>query len=261
MPWTLPWNIDHDTQTLYLDVYGATDTPTFSSLANNAFSNLVTECINQRSFPRLDRHSEPFAIPGTPYPVQIERFATSLFGTTTQGAHMTAYTHTTSGLKIWVPRRSAHLHTYPGRLDTTVAGGVSAHETPFENIVREAEEEASLPSDLVREHARSVGCLTYMGMADDGRVLPDIIYCYDLELAPEIVPKPDDDEVEAFYLMGVEEVKASMLRQEFKTNCAVVMIDFFIRHGIVTASNEPDYVEIVMRMHRRLPFRTTPPRS
>jgi hypothetical protein len=34
------------------------------------------------------------------------------------------------------------------------------------------------------------------------------------------------------------------------------LVDFLIRHGIITPENEPDFVEISMRLHRRLPFRT-----
>jgi hypothetical protein len=30
------------------------------------------------------------------------------------------------------------------------------------------------------------------------------------------------------------------------------MIDFFIRHGILSAENEPDYLDIVARLHRRM---------
>lgn len=35
-----------------------------------------------------------------------------------------------------------------------------------------------------------------------------------------------------------------------------VLIDFFIRHGILTPENEPDYIEIVARLHRRFEFPT-----
>lgn len=73
-----------------------------------------------------------------------------------------------------------------------------------------------------------------------------------------MVPKPNDTEVEGFYLWGVEEVKRVMLDGGFKTNSAVVMIDFFVRHGIITVEGEREYTEIVMRMHRRLPFPTGP---
>jgi hypothetical protein len=30
--------------------------------------------------------------------------------------------------------------------------------------------------------------------------------------------------------------------------------DFFIRHGIITPENEPNYIEIASRLHRELEF-------
>jgi hypothetical protein len=51
-----------------------------------------------------------------------------------------------------------------------------------------------------------------------------------------------------------------MTRGEFKPSCAAVMMDFFVRHGFITAENEVDYVEIVSRLHRKLPFRASPRR-
>lgn len=211
--------------------------------------------------------------------VQMRRSAAPLFGIANRGAHMTAYTKDpdTGKYRIWVPRRSAHLATYPGMLDNTVAGGVRAEETPFECIIHEADEEASLPEAFVREHVKPVGTVTYVtqtgsgggsdtqaavGGFDVGLCVPDVIYCYDLEIptaqAETVVPAPRDDEVEVFYLWDVEKVQEAMARGEFKPNTALVLLDFFIRHGIVTELNEPNYVEIVSRLHRRLPVPTAP---
>lgn len=174
------------------------------------------------------------------------------------------YTRTAEGeFKIWVPRRSAHLKTYPGKLDSTVAGGVRADESPFECIIHEADEEASLPAPLVRQHAKSCGAITYVCASDAGSghdaglMATGVLYVYDMEVDHTVVPKPQDDEVEAFYLWGVQQIKEALLRGEFKTNCASVMIDFFVRHGIITADNEPDYLEIVTRLHRALPVPTS----
>ena len=72
-----------------------------------------------------------------------------------------------------------------------------------------------------------------------------------------MVPRPRDGEVKEFYLWDVETVRGAMLRGEFKTNCALVLIDFFIRHGIVTDENEGDYLELMTRMHRILPVPTS----
>jgi hypothetical protein len=68
------------------------------------------------------------------------------------------------------------------------------------------------------------------------------------------VPVPRDGEVEGFELMGVEEVRVALAEGRFKPNCSVVLLDFLVRHGVLTPENESDYVEIVSRLHRRLEF-------
>ena len=37
---------------------------------------------------------------------------------------------------------------------------------------------------------------------------------------------------------------------DFKFNCNLAIIDFLIRHGILTPENEPDYVDIVLGLRR-----------
>ena len=107
-----------------------------------------------------------------------------------------------------------------------------------------------------------MGVLTYITLLERGQgeigglVKPDMVHVYDLEVGEDILPKPHDDEVKDFYLMMLDEAKTALLWKEFKTNSAAVMIDFFIRHGIITADNERDYTEISMRLHRTLPFPT-----
>ena len=167
-------------------------------------------------------------------------------------------------MKIWVPRRSPTISTFPDKLDSTVAGGVSAGTTPIETIIREADEEASLPGEFTRQHIRSAGVLTYVTLLEYGQgevgglVKPDMVHVYDMEIATDVIPKPHDDEVKEFYLMTPDQVKKALLQQEFKTNSAAVMIDFLIRHGFVTAVEERDYPEMNMRLHRTLPFATAP---
>jgi hypothetical protein len=41
-----------------------------------------------------------------------------------------------------------------------------------------------------------------------------------------------------------------MAKGEFKPNCALLILDFFIRHGILTPDNEKDFDEIKRRIHR-----------
>ena len=145
-------------------------------------------------------------------------------------------------------------------LDNTVAGGIISGQTPFETVVREAAEEASLPEDFIRKRAKAVGTVTYIHERDKraggetGLLQPECEYVYDLEIKADehVIPKPNDNEVESFSLLSLAHLKAALARGEFKPNCAFVLIDFFIRHGILTPENEPDYLEIVTRLHRRL---------
>lgn len=210
----------------------------------------------------------------------VERAASALFGIVSYGCHMTAFTRgkrkregedgteeEQDELKLWIPRRAATKQTYPHMLDNTVAGGIATGETPFESMIREAAEEASLPESLVRRKAKAVGTVTYFHIRDSraggetGLLQPECQYVYDLDLTGEnvedggeVVPKPADDEVEGFMLMDVEDVKAAMGKGEFKPNCALVLLDFFVRHGLLSREDEPDYVEIVSRLHRRFAF-------
>jgi 8-oxo-dGTP pyrophosphatase MutT (NUDIX family) len=237
-----------------------------AAVVNEAFATLISTCIERNLFKVIGgRHSELFAIPSARYPepVYLERYAATLFGITCRGAHLVAYTMTLDqGMKVWVPRRSAHLFTYPGMLDTSVAGGVKAGSSPLQTIIEEADEEASLPEELVRQRVRSRGVVTHVSLTgkgfagEQGLVVPDYIYVYDMELPSDVIPKPHDDEVSDFTCMAIPELQAALLHEEFKPDSAAVLVDFLITHGIITAENEKDFVEISMRLHRRLPFRT-----
>ena len=207
--------------------------------------------------------NELYPIVGEGRDIKMERAGSALFGIVTFGVHLTAYTRKENSLHIWVPRRARSKQTYGGMLDNTVAGGISAGEEPFESVVREAAEEASLPEKLVRKSTKACGTVSYFHIRDrraggeTGLLQPEVEYVYDLELEPEVVPKPCDDEVESFQLWNVELVQQALARGEFKPNCAVVLLDFFVRHGVLTPENEKDYVEIISRMHRKLPFPTS----
>lgn len=208
-------------------------------------------------------HSEPYRIIGANFFAALERFPAPLFGVGSRGAHMTAFVrdHGAGEMKIWIARRGRHLFTYPDMLDTTVAGGVKASDGPRECIVAEADEEASLPAEYVRAHARAAGAVTYVTRSrQSGLISPTVLYVYDLELPEDMRPTPKDGEVAEFLLWDVEQIKTAMLRGEFKPNCNLVMIDFFIRHGIITDANDPDFLDLCTRLRRHLPIPTAPER-
>lgn len=236
------------------------DIPTFEA-RTEAAAILCEYWRKNRTFKVLDGwRSELYPVygPGNEILWSIERSASALFGIVTYGVHLTAYTRDSNvscGLKIWVPRRAASKQTYSGMLDNSVAGGMAVGEEPLDCLVREAAEEAGLQENLVRNHAKACGNVTYTYIRDEkaggevGLVQPECQYVYDLELPEGVVPIPTDGEVETFYLWHLEDVQVALLEEKFKPNCALVLLDFFIRWKIITEENEPNYMEIKKRLH------------
>jgi 8-oxo-dGTP pyrophosphatase MutT (NUDIX family) len=253
------WEIDDDARILYLTA------GTTASERSKAVETTLLAMRETGHFKVLNKwRGELYAVYGVGKELlfNVERSASCLFGVVTYGVHLTAYTRKDGELRIWTPRRAKSKQTYGGMLDNAVAGGIASGEAPFESLVRECAEEASLQEDLVRSKAKACGTVTYWYVRDEraggetGLMQPEVQYVYDLELPEDTIPKPGDDEVEEFYLWGVEEVQEAMRNGHFKPNCALVVLDFFVRHGILTTENERDYIDIVSRLHRKLEFPT-----
>jgi len=146
-------------------------------------------------------------------------------------------------------------------LDNTIAGGMGDDQTPLSCIIKEAFEEASLDSEYVKKYVVSTGTVSYFYVreavagGEAGLLQPEVEYVFDLPMRVDgPIPKPCDTEVEEHILMTVNEVQSELAEGNFKPNCAVVIIDFFIRHGIITSENEPKYLELCTRLHRSLEF-------
>ena len=78
----------------------------------------------------------------------------------------------------------------------------------------------------------------------------DVLFCYDLELPVDFVPQPDDGEVESFVRYPVKRAMEMIAdTTEFKTNCTLVIIDFFVRHGLI-GPEEPGYMELVASLRK-----------
>ncbi|WVR03387.1 hypothetical protein IAU60_000378 [Kwoniella sp. DSM 27419] len=209
--------------------------------------------------PRSSGLKQPKLLGGTSTNVafHLERAACALFGLATVGVHMTAYEGEGKDMQVWVPRRSKTKATWPGRLDNSVAGGITAGDTPLETMVKECDEEASLPEPLVRRLVKNCGVATYFYFTDDGFLQPEVEYIYDLPLPPSdsaeyVRPAPHDDEVESFALWTIPELIEALHSDDMKPNCGLIYVDFLIRHGFITAENEPHFLEISWRIRRAL---------
>ncbi|XP_037097065.1 thiamin pyrophosphokinase 2 isoform X2 [Syngnathus acus] len=192
----------------------------------------------------MDKFSDP--------PVMwMERAATSLFGVKRYGVHINGYTVSESGdVYMWLARRSLTKQTYPGLLDNMAAGGLAAGMSIKQTLVKECQEEACIPEALA-EKAHPVSTVSYTYQDREG-VFSESQFVFDLELPLAFKPKVGDGEVQAFYLLPIEKVKELLATEDFKPNCAMVVLDFLIRHSFIEPDREPFYQEFVSGLHQAL---------
>ncbi|XP_056130043.1 thiamin pyrophosphokinase 2 [Lampris incognitus] len=183
--------------------------------------------------------------------MSMERAATSLFGVKRYGVHINGYSWSENGeLRMWLARRSATKQTYPGLLDNLAAGGLAAGIGIKPTLIKECEEEACIPADIAKM-ARPVSTVSYTYEDEEG-VFPECQFVFDLELPTEFKPRIGDGEVQDFYLLPIHEVKQLLVCDEFKPNCAMVVLDFLIRHSFIEPDTEPFYQEFVAGLHQTL---------
>ena len=198
---------------------------------------------------------------GEPYPLTagrreealclIDRAAAPYFGARAFGQHLNGFVRTPEGIELWIGRRSADRRIDPLHLDNLVAGGLPFGVPLEENLLKECREEADIPPGLARQ-ALAVGAVTYCRESEQG-LKPDVMYCYDLELPQDFVPRCTDGEVESFHRLPVAEV-ARLVRDTdaFKLNCNLVIIDFLARHGYLDPE-APEYVDLLQGLRSPLP--------
>lgn len=189
----------------------------------------------------------------------VERCASAIFGIVTYGVQLVAYVRDNQGLRLWISKRSEEKQTYAGMLDTTAAGGLVAGKLPIEGVICEAQEEASIPEDVLRERIKPMTTLSYFHIRGEkaggevGLFQPEVEYTYELELDQDMVPQPRDSEVEGFTLYTIEEVLNALKEGWFKPNSGIVIVEFLIRHGILSEQRQ-DYADILLHLHRKLEF-------
>ncbi|MFZ0788407.1 MAG: DUF4743 domain-containing protein [Chromatiaceae bacterium] len=185
----------------------------------------------------------------------IDRASAPYFGARAYGQHLNGFVRPPDtrpgGIEMWIGRRAADRRIDPLHLDNLVAGGLPYGVSLADNLRKECREEADIPPELAGR-AVPVGAVAYCRDSERG-LKPDVMYCYDLELADNFVPRCTDGEVEAFYRLPVAEV-ARLVRDtdEFKLNCNLVIIDFLVRHGGIP-QDDRDYLQILYGLRSPLP--------
>lgn len=207
------------------------------ALANPADLETLGEKLAQEGFYRS--HHELFDVRvdvGQPAIARIDRGALPLFGLVAIGVHMNGLVRKQNGLYLWTGRRARNKRLDPGKLDHLVAGGVPAGHSPAEALLKEAAEEASITPEIAAQ-AQEVSRIVYALNRPEG-LRRDILYCYDLFLPEDFTPEAADGEVESFSLIKLEEA-FELVREtdEFKFNVNLVLIDLFLRHGLINPTS------------------------
>jgi 8-oxo-dGTP pyrophosphatase MutT (NUDIX family) len=167
-----------------------------------------------------------------PVLAQLDRGALPDFGVIGVGVHVNGLVQRLDGWHLWIGKRAADKKLDPGKLDNLVGGGVAAGHTPFETLLKEAAEEAALPEELAKT-ATLQARFSYNMERPEG-LRRDALFAYDLILPEDFEPHPADGEVEHFELWPLAKVfEAVQETDAFKFNVNLVLIDLFIRLGLV----------------------------
>ena len=189
---------------------------------------------------------------GQPIVMEVDRAFASLFGIRAFGIHVNGLVQRPDGCWLWVARRAMDRLIAPGKLDNIIAGGQPSHLQLHENLQKEAAEEADVPADLARQ-AIPVGAIRYC-MEDEWGLKPDTMFCFDLHLPTDFMPRNTDGEIQSFELMPILAVAERVNNSDdFKFNVNLVILDLLIRRGLLHPDQHPDYAQLVTLLRGQLP--------
>ncbi|MCU0985720.1 MAG: DUF4743 domain-containing protein [Acetobacteraceae bacterium] len=212
---------------------------------SDALAQAVDDLVTAGLIPRL--RNERYDVRAEPDGLSlatVDRSAVPAFGVRASGVHVNGLVRRADGIHLWVAVRAEDKAVDPGKLDHIVAGGIPAGLGPDETLVKEAEEEASIPPALAVA-ARKVATISYIMAWDAPRqargMRRDTLHVYDLELPEGFEPRPNDDEVQRFELWPIARVVEAVRETDrFKFNVNLVLIDLFLRLGIIPPGAEAE---------------------
>jgi len=187
---------------------------------------------------------------GEPPVFRLDRGAVPFFGTRAYGVHLNGYRRVGGELHLWIGRRAPGKRVAPNRLDNLVAGGIGNGLGLGETLLKEGEEEASLPRRLT-SRAVPAGAVSYR-MENELGIRDDVLFVFDLEIPADFVPKNEDGEIVYFELMPASAVLDRVrTSDDFKFNVNLVILDFALRHGVLRP-DDPEYLDVATGLHRPL---------
>lgn len=179
----------------------------------------------------------------------VERAAAPLLGVLEYGVHINGIVKGEGDdIKMWMARRSRTKSKFPGFVDHIVAGGQPAGLSLIENVIKECQEEAGIPSELTLKGVKPAGAISYTNYSkNDGAMNRVVLFNFDLEIPHDFVPHANDGEVESFFKWTLDDIAASMdpkCKDPIKPNCYLVIIDWLMRTGSISPDS-PKYLDVL----------------
>ena len=105
---------------------------------------------------------------GAPPVFRLDRGAVPFFGTRAYGVHLNGYRRDGDLLHLWVGRRALDKQVAPDKLDNIVAGGIGNGHGVADTLLKEGEEEASIPPSLTGRSRAPSACRSRFTTAPRG---------------------------------------------------------------------------------------------
>ena len=133
--------------------------------------------------------------------LKVQRVIGPFFGFQFFGVHLNGFLKKNDKYFMWVGRRSSN-GNFPNDLDQIAAGGLPFNVTIKKNLIKESYEEANIDKKLILK-SKYLGTVSYRVETHLG-LNRHILFCYNLELPKEFIPKNNDGEITKFYLWPIK---------------------------------------------------------
>ena len=156
----------------------------------------------------------------------IKRNFLSVFGFPSYGVHCNIWSKHKDKFIIYFAKRATKLSNFPGFADNTVAGGQPINLSIFDNLKKEAYEEAGITYKYLKKIKRG-NTVSYFHN-NNNKFISAVIFNYHLNKVDDLKLKNIDGEVDNFFSLTLENIYKLLERNQLKPNCIIPILDFIL---------------------------------